>query len=189
MSEMMILVRASIQASVADLAEYQAAAMERLQELDGFQGTSFWLQTDDPSKMLQVYEYASLEAAEQGLVRIVEGDLPIKSSEMMSGPADVIRMRVTAWHGDACQRTPLGSYLSLSIRTGDPGMGKQLDEDLEMVFGEMQVINGYIGAVRGCNDVLEEEIIGIALWNTEDAFRQSLPKKTLYEVKLYSKVL
>jgi hypothetical protein len=189
MSEMLILIQAPIAADIEEMEEYQTEAIKRLKTLKGFRGASMWLQADDPSRMLQVYEYADLDSAEAGLKRIVSADLPVRSRSLMTGPADVMRMRVLGWHGTAVETSPIGTLLSISVRLGEPGLGDDINRDLETVFEELKVIDGYIGAIRGCNDVLEEEIVGIALWDNTEAFDRSLPKKAMYHVKLYRKVV
>jgi heme-degrading monooxygenase HmoA len=62
-------------------------------------------------------------------------------------------------------------------------------QELERIFQELAVLPGYIGAEYGRNETLAEEVVGLAAWKSEDAFRASLPPGALYEIKLFRRVI
>jgi hypothetical protein len=103
--------------------------------------------------------------------------------------ARVLRLRVVEHVGPSLSETPAGTFLSTSDRIADPGMGKDLTDDLKTVFAELRLMDGCLGSVIARNEILEEESVGLVSWSKKEAFERSLPRKQPYKVRLYNRML
>ena len=90
--------------------------------------------------------------------------------------------------GKRPERIAVGSYASFSFRVAQPGMGTELQSELARIFGELSMIDGYLGAMTCRNESLHEEVTGVVFWASQEAFKASLPSKVFYEVTLYQRV-
>ncbi len=189
-NEALILAKLSVHKLDEPTSErYYEEILPVLQEVDGFRGLGLWRGTNGDGSHLAIYLYRDFESADDGLKAISDQRSFTSAQNVLSLPADVVRCRTFQARGLVTTDAPTGSYLSLSIRTSEPGYGPELAEELERIFDELQIIPGFLGSFVGVNDALEEEIVGLASWASEDAFRTSLPKRSPYEVNLFKRVI
>lgn len=160
-----------------------------LADVDGFIGVGLWRGVEGHGKHLGIYRYRDFGSADAGL-RTVSGQKSLTSSQsVLTSPADVHRCRTLCAIGQPLTDAPVGSYLSLSIRTSEPGYGSDLADEVERIFQELKLIGGCLGSYVGVNDKLEEEILGLVTWKSEHAFRSSVPMRPPYDVQLFRRVV
>ncbi len=189
-SDVLILARVQLnELDALTLDDYASAARERLSTVEGFVGMGTWQRSDDPFAILIAYHYGGVEAAERGLVALTGIRLLTEQQSADYRPADVLRVKVRGNHGCRMHEVPTGAYLSISVRVSDPGYGVELEEEIERIFDELQLMPGYLGSLHGPNDVLDEEIVGLVLWESAEAFAASIPPSARnFEVRLYRRL-
>jgi heme-degrading monooxygenase HmoA len=160
-----------------------------LKQIDGFCGLGIWRRVDVADEYLAIYFYRDSESADEGLRAIGQHRSLAHAPVTINAPADVIRVRKIKAMGPNIATAPIASYLSMSVRTSEPGYGKELAEELERIFDELQFFPGSKGSFIGCNDSLEEEVVGLVTWNTEQDFRASLPKRSPYPITAYMRII
>lgn len=190
-ADMLILARVQLnELDYLTVEDYANAARGRLAEVDGFVGMSVWQRNDDPLAIMIAYQYASLEAAECGLVALTGIRLLAEQQTADYRPADVQRVHIHKQDGGKLHEVPTGSFVSISSRLADPGYGADLDQEIEWIFDELRLLPGFLGSLHGPNDVLAEEIIALALWKTAEAFAASIPPSARnYEVRLLRRLV
>ncbi len=170
------------------MADYYFEVSRRLAEIDGFLGLSVWRDPKDNHSFLVAYDYSNLDAVEKGLVAVTEVRAQVESEITTLTPADVLRVRIVNRSHQILHEAPSTAYLSMSLRIADPGYSPELVEDLEQTFGELQLLNGYVGSTIGINDALEEEVVGLVTWSSLAAFETSLPPgKKIRQVQVYAR--
>ena len=70
-----------------------------------------------------------------------------------------------------------------------PGLGSELEREIEGIFDSLAVIPGFLGYSYGSHVSVPDQILGLVLWETEASFRTSLPKSAPYKLRLFRKVL
>ena len=159
-----------------------------LKHLEGYEGVALWRNTLMPTEHLVTYSYANLEAAEAGLEAVASRKLLAETTHH-TGVPDVTRVFVAKKKRRGIHGAKVGQYLSKSVRVADPGYADDLVEELDRIFDELSILPGYLGAEIGKNESLEEEIVGMAAWESEAAFESSVPPGRLYEIRLYRRIL
>jgi len=189
-NEALILAKLSVHKLDEPTSErYYEQILPVLKGVDGFLGLGLWRGVTGDGNHLAAYLYKDFQSADEGL-RAISGQRSFTSAQnVLTLPADVIRCRPFRSKGSAILETPIDSYLSLSVRTSEPGYGQDLAEELEQIFAELQLIPGYLGSYVGVNDALDEEAVGIVAWATDEAFKKSMPKKSTYPVNLFRRVI
>jgi heme-degrading monooxygenase HmoA len=187
---MMILARVQLnELDYLTVDEYADRARERLATVDGFVGMGVWQRHDDPMAILIAYQYADLESAERGLVALTGIRLLAEQQSADYRPADVLRFQIRNHYGSRPHEVPKRAYLSMSSRVADPGYGAELEDEIDRIFQELQFLPGFLGSAYGPNDILPEEIVGLALWQSAEAFATSIPPSARnYEVRLYRRI-
>ena len=109
--------------------------------------------------------------------------------ESAFGLADLHPMLPHRIHGLPARRIELGQYASVSTRRADPGYTEQLLDEMEQIFETLRYIDGYLGSAVGTNPALPEEIIGLVFWRDLRSYEDSGPRKGLYEIRLYERVI
>jgi heme-degrading monooxygenase HmoA len=189
MSPVIIIARLEVRiGDVAKSERYYHQLRGVLEKVDGFEGVSIWHRTIEPTQLLALYHYRDVESAERGLQALMDGTLFIEEVAA-EGPADVTRVTLTAEQGLSLQKVAPGQLLSISKRIADPGYAEDLAEEVSNIFAELALIPGYLGSAYGHNETLAEEVIGLVAWRDEASFQTSVPEGTLYELRLYKKVL
>lgn len=175
------------EASLPTMMAVRNLIVEELRKVDGFDGSTVWRKVGNPTEHLVVLEFRDAASAGYAMEHLMVADPFSEMVRVMDSPADVIEMRSVHHKGPALSHSG-AAYLSLSTRASDPGMSAALLADLDIVFGELATLPGFAGWTTAVNATLEEEVFGLALWTSEEAFRTSLPQTVTYEVELFERV-
>jgi heme-degrading monooxygenase HmoA len=157
--------------------------------VDGFLEGQLWEKAShsgqESGDYLMLWHYRDRKSAEQAL-RVVANERPLASRQVVHHrPADVSRIRVRSTRRD---KLPEGEFLSASVRVANPGYGEDLVEEVDRIFEELGLIPGFRGAITGANDTLPEEVVGLATWNSSEAYQASLPDGAFVDVELFERV-
>jgi hypothetical protein len=156
--------------------------------IEGFEGFTLWQGVADPTNILGIYEYATREAAEEGMRVYALNPVLDEAVEFSTEPMQIRQVVAKEVDGKLPSQSEEGHVISLSFRVASPGLSEELQEDLDRVFDSLRLTPGYLGSVRGCLESLEDEAVGIVLWEDSLAFSRSLPARGPYEVQLYRRV-
>lgn len=156
-----------------------------LDGVDGFIGFTLWQGFHDKAAILGVYEYASREAAEEGMRVYSLNPVLDEAVELSSEPMQIQEIAVNEAHGVLPHESQEGQVLSASFRIASPGLSDELQEDLDQVFDSLKLTAGYLGSIRGHLVSLEDEAVGLVLWSDALAFDRTVPARRPYEVQLY----
>lgn len=169
--------------------DYMNDAEVILKPVNGYLGISLWQAVGEPKLHLLVFEYTDRASAEHGLAAMAEGKMALVERGMSVGAPFNVSLDLTHQQGFTPHQMLPNQVLSAVIRGGNPGQHPDLDADLEMVMESLRQIPGFLGSGRGPRIGLEEEVISVALWDTEESFRVSLPPQPVYEVEAFRRLL
>ena len=188
MAETIIMVRARLREEDAGAAgAYARSVGGALAGVEGFQGYGVWQSVQDPLARLLLFSYASEEAARNGLLAVAERRTLIERQGPGAEPSDALALTVVHAEGVLEHALAQASALSISIRIAEPGRGHDLVDVYLRTFAELAAIPGFAGMLVAVNESLPEEVIGFAAWDDESAFRASLPRQKVYQVRLYER--
>lgn len=188
MAETIIMVRVRLHPEdVGAASAYARAVKEALAEVEGFQGVGLWQSAQDPLARMILFSYESPEAAQKGLVAISARRSLVERQGEAAEPADVLGLTVLHTEGAFVHGLSQAAALSISIRIAEPGYGAELVDTYIRTFAELAAIPGFAGMLVAVNQNLCEEVIGLAAWDDEKAFRASLPRQKVYQVRLYER--
>lgn len=173
---------------VAAASAYARAVEEALAGVEGFQGAGVWQSAQDPLARMILFSYASPETAGQGLRAVAARRSLVERQGHGASPADVLGLTVIHAEGALARGLSTVSHLSVSIRIAEPGRGDRLADAYLQTFAELGAIPGFAGYLVAANQNLPEELVGLAAWDDVAAFRASLPKQRVYQVRLYEPV-
>jgi len=170
-------------------------ARKLLREVDGNAGgipgrksISLWRDLEAEGRFATVGEYDSAEDVEKQLETLDEGGLLETILEIVDSAPDLRIFRIDGHSGLTPQAAPLASFMSLSIRRADPGLGAEIESEVSQIFESLAFTPGYLGGLWGPNLALEEEVLGMALWETREAYASTLPAKPIYELMLFERI-
>jgi hypothetical protein len=159
----------------------------QLRRIPGFLGISAWQKHQTLRENLVISEFTDPIAAQQQLIEMSETAIPLLSEMLLSTP-NVHHVVVKGLHGTPPSKSRIGDFLSLSNRVSEPGKSEDLTAELHRIFNELSLLPGYRGSFQGTLHGIEEENFGAVLWQSERAFRRSLPRTSPYEVQLFQRV-
>lgn len=171
------------------LAALQARIVAVLNSVPGFISNTLWERVDDPFTFLSIGHYSSEEDSLKAWDVLLRSPVMEVVSDLMSEAPNTLRFLMKASKGMKLEDTKLGHFCSVSYRLADLGYGSSVVDELVGIFQELEVIPGFLGYTVGQMTEIEDEILGIAFWDSRLAFEASLPKKAMYEIHLYSKAL
>ncbi|HCE00546.1 MAG TPA: hypothetical protein DER07_05855 [Armatimonadetes bacterium] len=171
------------------LREYHRKNCMVLRDVRGYRSMTVWESTEDPEDFLMLLLFDDDRSADEGLKATTEAGPLVESMKRVCDPPDVRRTRLVSFWGPAPCLFPLGTVVSVSFRTADPGYGSDLVDELDRIFSELSFLPGFLGCAIGRNSALREEVVGLAFWRDEPSFRQSLPHKHPHQVRAYRKVM
>lgn len=166
---------------------YARSVGSALEGVEGFQGYGVWQSVEDPLSQLVLFSYASEASARAGLVIVAERRTLIERQGPGAEPSDALALSVVHAEGALAHGLPHTSALSISIRIAEPGYGDVLVDTYLRTFAELAAIPGFAGMLVAVSQNLAEEVIGLVAWDDEAAFRASLPRQKVYQVKLYER--
>ena len=186
MSETLIMVRTRLhREDVGAAGAYARSVGGALEGIEGFQGYGVWQSIEDPLAKMILFSYASEEAARDGLVVVADRRTLIERQGPGAEPSDALALSIVHAEGALAHGLSQGSALSISIRIAEPGYGNSLVDVYLRTFAELAAIPGFAGMLVAVSQNLAEEVIGLVAWDDEAAFRASLPRQKVYQVKLY----
>ena len=150
---------------------------------------TLWESTETPGDYMALHRYARDEDADRAFEIIGTSESLAKVVSLADTPLDIRRYRIAAQKGQQEFEDDLGTILSVSIRQADPGLGWDLDAELARILDEIAFIDGFLGSMHGRSVAVHEEILSIALWSSEEAFRESVPGHHLFTVSAYRRVI
>lgn len=165
----------------------QQVAMESMSS-DRNEALSLWEDVDAPGSHLAIA--SSLEDAPHDHAwDRVERIAGVGACETAFGVADLHPMLPHRVHGLPARRIEVGQFASISTRRADPGRDEDLLDEMEGIFESLRYIDGYLGSAIGPNAALPEEVIGLVFWRDLQAYEDSGPRKGLYEIRLFRRVI
>jgi len=140
--------------------------------------------------------WADVEMPERYLVAVEEtGSWPTLFESSMETELEsrfavqkVVKGQVSVKHGRSLKQAENGTYLSVSDRTSEPGYGPELREEVTDILAALEYIPGWLGHYVGGNLAIPEEVTGWVLWNSPEAFQQSVPRGSFYEIRLFHRI-
>ena len=153
--------------------------------VDGYLGSTLWQNDRTFHEHVVLHRYDTPEAADRGLWVISKRDFLAERLPVTFSTPDVTRFRVQNVIGSAKN----GAMLSLSVRNADPGYGDELAGEVTRIFEELSMLEGFDLGEVGRNDTLAEQVIGLAHWTDAAAFQRSIPTGSIYDVRLYRRVV
>ncbi len=188
MAETIIMVRVRLHEDDARApSAYAKSVGTALAGVDGFQGYGVWQSVQEPLSRMILFSYASEEAARAGLVVVAERRTLIERQGPGAEPSDALALSVVHAEGALKGSLAQAPALSISIRIAEPGYGPNLIDVYLRTFAELAAIPGFAGMLVAVNQNLPEEVVGFCAWDDEAAFRASLPRQKVYQVKLYER--
>jgi quinol monooxygenase YgiN len=187
MNELLVLVRGRLlpgkrEAALAALRSAAAAGVFG-------KGTrvSAWESLEEPDEFALFEVFQGERALERHLENMASSPLLLSLSEAVELPVDA---RSFVLNGSPAVLTgaSVGDYASLSVRDTEPGLAAEVEAELDRIFAELRVIDGFVGSIRGRNLTLDEEVLGVAIWTSVEAYMKSLPSHPLYAVNIYRRV-
>ena len=189
MPDLLMICRSVVGANHVDqVVPFFSGMHEAVSAAPGYRGASLWRKQVRPEEFMAVIEFDDLktflDASEHF---VVEGHID-KLAQICEQPLDSIEIEVVKRHGSCSPRDPRSRFLSVSERIADLGRNEPLERDLEEILGTISQIPGYLGSLWGRRVGLSEEIVSLAFWASEAAYRDSVPTKPVYAVTLYRHV-
>ncbi|RYG30182.1 hypothetical protein EON81_25380 [bacterium] len=166
---------------------YYTGLRPHLEKVEGFRGVAVYGHVRFPEEHLALYGYTDTQAADRGLEALADYRFHSETVSKASVP-NVIRLEVLGRVGQNILAAPKDSFLSMSLRVANPGYSDELAQDLDRIFNEISMIDGFLGAEYGCNDTLPDELVGLAAWRGAESFQASVPEGTIYDVRLYRRL-
>ena len=171
------------------MADYIHSVKAKLGSYDGYYGASAWESMESQDEIMILVEFRQDKCGDKILEEFSQDRLAIDELGLSRSPADVTVFDLESFAGTRPADAQCGTLLSLSRRVSSPGLGEELERELDGIFGSLTLIPGYLGHVYGSHVAVSDQVLGMVLWETEESFRRSLPKNAPYRLHLYRKVL
>ncbi|HZH98916.1 MAG TPA: antibiotic biosynthesis monooxygenase [Fimbriimonadaceae bacterium] len=190
MAQMIVLLRALVHPREEHrLHELRNGAVEALSAAAGFLGASVWRASHENHDYMLVLQFESPAAAEDALTRVSERGLLSSATGILQGPPEVRRVLMDGSDGMVPDQVAPGHLMSLSVREAGPGYGADLLQEIDDIFQELSNLEGYLGSIRGTNEVIDDEVIGMVFWRTPEAFHRSVSPNALRRIELFQRSL
>lgn len=148
-----------------------------------------WERHDDPFGFMTVGHFQTEADSLRAWDTLIASPVMDVVSEIMSEVPNTLRFFVRSKTGVSIENAQAGTFCSLSARIADIGYGPAMLKELNGIFEELKLIPGFLGGITGQHSEVSDEILGLAFWETKTAFEASLPKKNLYRIDLFQRVL
>jgi heme-degrading monooxygenase HmoA len=156
--------------------------------IPGYLGLSVWSDAKDPDSYLLVLEARDEQTAQVAMKSFIESPTFDRLQNEVEGTSSNRWVKVKQSDGPLVSEMPVGSYLSASLRNAEPGRAYDLEKDYDMVFENLNFIEGFKGFAYGPSNNIDEQLIGLAWWTDIEAYRASLPPQTFYDIRLFRRV-
>lgn len=191
MPDMITLLTATMPSNgMQELVEAWSSVASRCAQQPGFRSMCVWRDCDLPLRYGVTIVESLPDGTDEPVVwpHLLEGDeLTNLLAEHDMAPDVrhlIVRHHTQAWPDEI----QVGAWMSVSLRVAEMGFAAEMEEELQEIFLQLRDLSGYAGSVIARLYNLEEEIIGIVFWSDEGSFERSLPRKSLYEVRLFQRV-
>jgi hypothetical protein len=174
---------------LALVTDYIAKVKRKLGRYDGYYGASAWESVESSEEMMILVEFRQDVRGDHTLETFSRDKLAVEEISLSPSPADVTVFELDSFSGTRPSDAKSGTFLSVSRRVASPGLGEELERELDWIFGSLALIPGYLGHLYGSHVSVADQVLGLVLWESEESFRQSLPRSTPYRLSLYRKVL
>ncbi len=171
------------------MASLRARVVKVVSAVPGFVSSSMWEMHDDPFSFLNLVQFATEEDSLKAWDTMVRSPVMEILANLMSEAPNTMRFFVRKKTGLSLEDTKVGHFVSLSTRISGLGYESNLLKEINDIFEELRLIPGYLGSLTGQHTDIAEEVLGLVFWENKQAFEASLPKKTLYRINLYQRVL
>jgi heme-degrading monooxygenase HmoA len=169
------------------LFEYHAQIQRALEGLEGYRSMTLWQALDNPEHYILLSDYADLDAAQHGFVRIGEQGSLMDKIDSMEAPPDVHQVAVQSRQGKRPAQIEVGQLMSVSRQIAPPAMGQDVEQRLEDIFYDLSLLPGFLGSAAGWGTSMEDEIMGLAFWTDLNAYRGSMPENASYPIRVFQK--
>lgn len=186
---MLVLRNDSPSQRMSQITGYINRLRRRLGKTDGYYGASAWQSCSREDEMMILIEFREDCIGDQAMDRFSKDKLAVDETKLSDDPADLTVFDLDANAGVRPSNAPNGTFLSISRRVASPGFGPDLEAELESTFGYLAMFEGYLGHIYGTHSALPDQVLGLALWSSEESFRSSLPRREPFELRLFRKVL
>jgi quinol monooxygenase YgiN len=167
---------------------YVAELQQLLSDVRGTRSVTVWADADLPERYGLLVHYADEDAAEIGLAKVTESQ--VLEEILRTSPSIPDIVRAVVWKESRFEpgNVEVGGYCSSSRRSAEPGNVQDLLNEMYDIFESLTVLDGFMGYAIAQSATLTEEVVGLVLWGNRKGFEASLPRKTLYEVKLWERI-
>lgn len=182
MSEVIVIARLRVMATDAQLLNYRDRLMGLEPNQAGLLGFSFWRSLEGDGGLMQVMRYRDGGVAEEALEALVHSKIGPLVATAAIDPPDVVVIGPKKQHGKQPEEVPNGAFCTFAIRFADPGLVDVMAQDTDEVLAELAFLPGYMGSFWGNNVTLNDELVSMMFWKSEDAMMSSIP--TSHKVKI-----
>jgi len=188
--EVLVITRAKFATlDIERMTAVRKKALNVLAEVSGMLSTTLWERHDDPFGFMTVGHFQTEADSLAAWNALVASPVMDVMAEIMTEVPNTLRFYVNSQTGVSIEKTHEGTFCSLSTRIADIGYGPAMLKELKGIFEELKFIHGFQGGITGQMIDVSDEILGLAFWDSKDAFEASLPKKSMYRIDLFQRVL
>lgn len=171
------------------LSAIRTKAMGVLKGVPGTLSLTLWEKHSDPFAFAIIGHFESEEGSIQAWDALTRSPVMEIVTDLMSETPNSERFYVLESTGTSLDSLPVGSFGSISARIVDIGYGRKIADELSQIFEDLKLIPGFLGGLVGQHLEVSDEILGLAYWSSVPSFEASLPKKSMYKIDLYQRVL
>lgn len=151
----------------------------------GFIATSVWQEVDNPNRFLRLTAFRDFDSLFKSYDEMVQSGFLETAVEKWGIAPDVKRIVPIEKKGDGVEHMRENPFVSVSIRAMEPGQGDPWVQKMKYNFAEIESLPGMQGWFIGRCDELDDEIVGIVGWASEEACRRTIPPHMHYPVTVY----
>ena len=171
------------------MAAVRKKALGVLSEVSGLLSMTLWERHDDPFGFMTVGHFQTEGDSLLAWNALIASPVMDVMAEIMTEVPNTLRFYVNSQTGVPIEKTHEGTFCSVSTRIADIGYGPDMLKELKDIFEELKLIHGFQGGITGEMIDVSDEILGLAFWDSKDAYEASLPKKSMYRIDLLQRVL
>jgi len=160
-----------------------------LRGIKGFVSLAFYEDVDAPAHFCSFAHYETFDALKEAYNALDHAKLYDAVRNNFSDPPEMLWFNLVEGQGGGFEDIKLGEFCSISVRTAAPGFSGDLLEEMQDIFQNLEAIPGFRGSVIALNHEVAEQTMGICFWGDKDSFSSSMPKRPLYDVRLYQRML
>lgn len=159
---------------------------EKAKNASGFISTSVWRKCSSTEMYLRLTAFETQEDSDAFYDGILKSDALVEAINKFGLVPDVTQFRSARNVQVHLNKVHESEFMSLSMRSMDPGMEGDWIDKLENNFREVSMIGGFEGAIVGLETDSSLRVLGLAFWQTEEAFKRSVPSNPDYEISVFS---